>query len=196
MLLKRMCSFAGCEGEVQAGLLERIRSRAGLLARLPGSELLEGPCPASAAGCEPSLPVGRHILVLVRHLLHGNHSPYALCTTFLWPMNSCSTWLARTLHHTFPCLSLSRTCLACSGSSSRMTGRGFCQASRASQPALSQKKPLFEPPSPALPHVLRQCWAQQQGKLIYRMFVPHSLYSLQRLSIVSVRRNPSVCVAF
>ena len=67
MLKRHWC--AGCEGEVQAGLLERIRCRAGVLAGLPGSQLLEGPCAASIAGREHSLLTGRHFSLLVR-LLH------------------------------------------------------------------------------------------------------------------------------
>ena len=56
----------GREAKVQEGLLERLCRRVGVLASLPGSQFLEGSIAASIAGCQPGLPPGCHLPVLVR----------------------------------------------------------------------------------------------------------------------------------
>lgn len=57
---------AGREAEVQKGFLERLCCGAGVLACLPGSQFLEGPLAASIVGCQPGMPAGRHLPLLVR----------------------------------------------------------------------------------------------------------------------------------
>lgn len=176
---------------MQAGLLERVRCGAGILACLPGGQLLEGPCAASAVGCEYGLPAGCYIPMLVRASLncmqHCLDAPPKRVNCSGWKA-ACSNagsiraflqiaWLscighleahakqlAQQCHVAMRCISepgtgfssASTVCYAVVGYSSRMTGREYCQASRARKLLRTHRKHPLDRDS-HLRHSLKLC---------------------------------------